>query len=184
MIENEKQGKNEKLKKISLRLNTVENMDRSQQRLTRMYANGEIDATTYRNLTYGINKQLDLQMLLADLGRTYAKSYAWYTQRRPVQIQAVSISLALCLGLVEIVLFKLRQRSKITWLALFGLMILALYFGLRLVSLHHVDKYLMISCRGMTVGNLIEIGGILFVSLSALLYYYAYRQSQAQYILR
>jgi hypothetical protein len=63
-------------------------------------------------LLLGINKQLDLQMLLADLGRTYARSHAWYSLRKPVQIQAVSISLALCLGMVEIILFKLRQAPR------------------------------------------------------------------------
>jgi len=135
-------------------------------------------------LLLGINKQLDLQMLLADLGRTYAKSHAWYTLRKPVQIQAVSITLALCLGLVEIILFKLRQCSKVAWLALFGLMTLALYFGLRLVSLHQVDKYLALSCRGLTIGNLTEVGGILCVSLSALIYCRGHMRPQAQYILR
>jgi hypothetical protein len=135
-------------------------------------------------LLLGINKQLDLQMLLADLGRTYARSHAWYSLRKPVQIQAVSISLALCLGMVEIILFKLRQQAKITWLALFGLAILALYFGLRMVSLHQVDKYVMVSCRGIALGSLIEIGGILCVSTSAIMGWLKYRRPRAQYILR
>jgi len=120
-------------------------------------------------LLLGINKQLDLQMLLADLGRTYARSHAWYTRRKPIQIQAISISLAVCLGMVEIILFKLRQQLKGTWLVLFGLTILTLYFGLRMVSLHQVDKYVMLSYRGMTLGSLVEIGGILCISTSVLM---------------
>jgi len=135
-------------------------------------------------LLLGINKQLDLQMLLADLGRTYAKSRAWYTMRKPVQIQAVSIVLALCLGLVEIILFKLRQQPKITWLALFGLTILALYFGLRMVSLHHVDKLIMGSYGGLAMGSLIEVAGILCINASALIELLKSRRPRVQYILR
>jgi hypothetical protein len=135
-------------------------------------------------LLLGINKQLDLQMLLADLGRTYARSHAWYSRRKPVQIQAVSISLAFCLGMAEIIMFKLREQLKVTWLALFGLAILALYFGLRMVSLHQVDKHVMLSCRGVALGSLVEIGGILCVSTSALMGWRNYRRPPAQYILR
>ena len=39
----------------------------------------------------GINKQLDLQILLTEIGRSLAQHYGWYQQRRTIQTAFIAM---------------------------------------------------------------------------------------------
>jgi hypothetical protein len=118
-------------------------------------------------LFLGINKQLDLQMLLADVGRTYARTMGWYRTRKPVQIRAVALGASLSLALLGVVLYHLRKAPRSTWCAGGGLILLVGFVTVHLVSLHHLEQLLRRSVAGLSLGNLLEIGAILVVGFSA-----------------
>jgi len=121
-------------------------------------------------LCLGINKQLDLQMLLADIGRTYARTMGWYRTRKPVQIRAVALAASLSLGLLGTVLFQLRRAPRSTWSALGGLLLLVGLVSVHLVSLHRQEHFLARPMLGLPLGALLEIVAALLVAISAWLF--------------
>lgn len=121
-------------------------------------------------LLLGINKQLDLQMLLADVGRTTARTLGWYRTRKPIQIRAVALAASLSLGLLGAVLFQLRRAPRSTWCALGGLLLLVGLVSVHLVSLHRLESTLHRPMFGLPLGTFMEIVAALVVLLSAWLF--------------
>lgn len=128
-------------------------------------------------LFLGINKQLDFQMLLADVGRTYARTLGWYRTRKPVQIRAVALAASLSLGFLGVVLYQLRRAPRSTWCALGGLLLLVGLVSAHLVSLHRLEHILRRPLLGLPLGTLLEIGATMVVAVSAWLY--RFRRQQA-----
>lgn len=116
----------------------------------------------------GINKQLDLQTLLTDIGRVIAKSGGWYDSRQVVQrafILSIGIitlaAIVLCLGAYR------RARWQVM-LALCGIICLLAFVVIRAASFHHIDIVLRSGISGFRVNHLMELGGISVIGLSAL----------------
>ncbi|MCF7976249.1 MAG: hypothetical protein K9N55_20695 [Phycisphaerae bacterium] len=123
----------------------------------------------------GINKQLDVQLLLADIGRAFTKHLGWYGQRKPVQIRVLAFGACVCLACLLEVGHKLKRAPKSTWLALFGILLLGVNVLIHLVSLHLIEGVLAYSLAGLSVGNGLEIVCILWILISALVYNRAQR---------
>ncbi len=121
-------------------------------------------------LFLGINKQLDLQMLLADVGRTYAQTMGWYRTRKPVQIRAVALAASLSLGLLATVQFQLRRAPRSIGSALGGLLLLVGLVSVHLVSLHRLEHILRRPILGLSLGTCTEIAAALGVAVSAWLF--------------
>jgi len=117
----------------------------------------------------GINKQLDLQTLLTNIGRAVAREGGWYEQRREVQ-RAFVKGLLLASGGVFLVCGVLMRRAlRRLWPALAGIILLAAFVLVRAVSFYHVDHVLSGRLAGVKVRTLMELGGIACVGMSALL---------------
>jgi len=122
----------------------------------------------YRGLTValfalGVNKQLDLQTALTELGRIMASEEGWYEQRR--RVQRVFI---LLVGLVAFAgagtgLFFLRRAPRATHVTLLGVIGLVAFVLIRASSFHHVDLFIRSSWWGIKGNWLIEVGSILVV---------------------
>jgi len=120
-------------------------------------------------LFLGINKQLDLQTLLNDVGRRMARSEGWYDRRKGYQllfIAAVSIA-----GLIAVGGFSwlARKQWKRNFVALLGTVFLYIFVLIRASSFHHVDMMLHWQFLGWTWNWVLELGGIVVVGLGALL---------------
>lgn len=113
----------------------------------------------------GVNKQLDLQSWLTELGRDLALAQGWYEQRRWVQEIFVAGLVVLGFAGIAIAAILLRRVIRRVAGALLGLGLLATFVAVRATSFHHVDLWL-----GHGVVRLnwaLELSGIALVAWSA-----------------
>lgn len=114
-----------------------------------------------------INKQLDLQSLLTDIGRVISKSEGWYGERREVQRWFVLGLPALAGAFAVWFAFRFRSFWVSHTLLVSGLFLLLTFIVVRAISFHHVDEILRIQMVGMRVNWLLELTGIFLVALAA-----------------
>jgi hypothetical protein len=118
-------------------------------------------------LFLAVNKQLDLQTLLTDIGREWAHRGGWYDQRRAIQYQAILISLTLGLAGMGITLYWIRGVWHRLWLALVGVALLASFVILRAASIHHTGRLLGLRLGEWHFLPLLEVIGAALVGFSA-----------------
>ncbi len=119
-------------------------------------------------LALGINKQLDLQMLLADWGRKLARQQGWYAQRREFQRRFIP-ALGACGGIVLAWLaWRIRHARWPCWLALAGALLQVTFILVRAVSLHHVDHMLGMRWLTIKMHAWLELAGIVLMGSAAL----------------
>jgi hypothetical protein len=118
-------------------------------------------------LFLGINKQLDLQTLLNDIGRRKARAEGWYGERRFYQV--IFIAGVSAIGLASLCFFSwlARKRWKRNFMALLGVVLLYVFVLIRASSIHHVDIALQSRFAGAKWNWIFELGGIAIVLLGA-----------------
>jgi hypothetical protein len=120
-------------------------------------------------LALGINKQLDLQMLLADWGRQLAREQGWYAQRREFQRRFI-LALAACGGiLLAWLAWRIRHARWPCWLALAGAILQVIFILVRAVSLHHVDHLLGMRWLTVKMHAWLELSGIALIGSAGLI---------------
>ena len=118
-----------------------------------------------------VNKQLDLQSLLTDIGRMIAWKQGWYGERREVQKWFVFAIVGIA-GLVSLFfLIRYHRFWREHPLLVTGLGFLTTFILVRAVSFHHVDIFLRSRVGGLKFNWILELGGIGLVGLAALLGY-------------
>jgi hypothetical protein len=118
-------------------------------------------------LFLGINKQLDLQTLLNDIGRRKARAEGWYGNRRYYQtmfIGAVTVAGLFAIGLFS---WLARKQWKRSLLGLIGTVFLFVFVLIRASSIHHVDVALQWKFAGAKWNWILELSGIAVVLLGA-----------------
>ncbi len=121
-------------------------------------------------LFLGINKQLDLQTALTEVGRSLAHAHHWYAERRKLQIAFIG---AIGLGGTLFFLFLLvaaRRELRRMLIALVGIAELGCFVLIRAASFHHVDRFIGTSVFGVRMNWLLELGGIALVAVGARAY--------------
>ena len=120
-------------------------------------------------LLLGINKQLDLQTLLNDVGRRIAKADGWYSMRRFYQV--IFIATVTSLGLLSLGVFSwlARQEWKRNFVALLGIVFLYVFVLTRATFIHHVDIWLQWRVLGLKWNWILEVGGIGVTLVGALI---------------
>lgn len=116
-----------------------------------------------------VNKQLDLQSLLTDLGRIVARAQGWYRERRVVQRDVIVGMLALSLGGASWVLLRWREFWSHHRLLFGGLVFLGTFIAVRAISFHHVDRLLKTQFIGVRTNGVLELTGIGLVTAAAVL---------------
>ncbi len=118
-------------------------------------------------LLMGINKQLDLQTLLTEVGKILSKRQGWYEQRRIVQL--IFIAGVGCGGLFSLMLVwqSCKNLWKENWLTIVGLIFLVCFVVMRATSFHHMDLFLGNYISSFKINWLLEIAGITCVFASA-----------------
>jgi len=118
-------------------------------------------------IALGINKQLDLQTALTELGRISAHRQGWYDNR--MQIQQAFIAGAAMLGITFLaaLLFLAWGSHTSTLFALVGGGILLVFVTMRAASFHHVDGLLNAELAGLRYNWIIEMGGLAWILTSA-----------------
>jgi hypothetical protein len=118
----------------------------------------------------GINKQLNFQNLLIDMGRRIAQHGGWFEKRRLVQewFAYALFGVVGCCALVLVISIRKLWRRNV--LAITGLGVLCAYTLLRAALLSHVvGRVAYLSSRGrFRATDVIELVGILCVLANAL----------------
>ncbi len=87
----------------------------------------------------GLNKQLNFQTLLLDLGREFAKSEGWYADRRLLQVAFVAlIGLIACAFTYRILRRPSRSPRLVGWKI--GLTIILTYCLVRAAEINHLKS--------------------------------------------
>jgi hypothetical protein len=119
-------------------------------------------------IALGINKQLDFQTLLTEIGRAVLRGFGLLEHRLLVQYGFVFLMLLTLTGFVFAAKRAIGPRFERFTLLFVGLASILTFFLLRAASFHHVDRLLGIPVLGMTSNFLIEASGIFVVAVSAI----------------
>jgi hypothetical protein len=117
----------------------------------------------------GLNKQIDLQTWLTDVGRRVAQAQGWYEQRARVQAIFVGAVAVLGLWMLAFLLDRTRELLPRHALAFGGLVLLACFVILRTSSFHDIDRVLAWGPLGFRLSWALELLGIICVGLCAVL---------------
>lgn len=115
----------------------------------------------------GINKQLDLQSLLTELGRVAAIEGGWYEQRRAVQVGFIGATLVTAAAAVAALGWLVRGHLRDFRLALGGMVVLVGFVALRATSFHDMDILIHTTVAGLELNWVLELGGITLVAVAA-----------------
>jgi hypothetical protein len=114
-----------------------------------------------------LNKQLDLQSLLTDIGRVISYHGGWYADRREFQKWFVLGVLVLSGGTTCVMLVCFHQFWMKHFLLSTGLVLLLTFIAVRAVSFHHFDLLLKSQFAGARMNWIFELGGIGMIWLAA-----------------
>lgn len=115
----------------------------------------------------GINKQLDLQSAMTEIGRMLAFAGGWYESRRIVQLDFIIGVAAVCLTAIPIVIFWARKSPIQTWLVLVGSTFVLGYVIIRAASFHHFDRFISSRYLGFKWNWILETMGIAVVLVAS-----------------
>ncbi len=111
----------------------------------------------------GINKQLDLQTALSEIGRIMAHKQGWYPERHKFQIAFIAGIVIVAMALLSTVLpAMLCAPSATLWALLVGTG-LVLFVSIRATSFHSVDAVLGSTISGLRINWLLETGGLMTI---------------------
>ncbi|WP_208300031.1 hypothetical protein [Aquabacterium sp. A08] len=109
-------------------------------------------------LLLGLNKQLDLQTALTELGRVWAHQQGWYEDRQRVQLAFMAMMAILGLtggAVVALYAWRLPLPTRCVWLAWMGL---GVFVVLRAASFHHMDRFIGDRALGVAWNHWLELG--------------------------
>ena len=119
-------------------------------------------------LALGINKQLDLQTLVTEIGRSLAYQGGWYEERRFVQ--AIFVGAVAIVGVIGLLVFAWLTRGQLRdfRVVLGGLAFLLSFVVIRAASFHSVDQLIRFAPLGIRMNWVLELGGIALVAFGVL----------------
>lgn len=117
----------------------------------------------------GINKQLDLHVLLEAVGRETAKQHGWYSQRRSIQMCFVMGLTTIGLASAACIAWALRGLWRQRWLPFCGIVLLVAFIIARAASIHHVFEILKLRLPEFWLLSILQAGAIACIALSAAL---------------
>jgi len=111
----------------------------------------------------GINKQLDLQSALTEMGRMLAMQQGWYEDRQQVQMAFVVGALMAGLTVLAALINLTWGSPRATQLSLVGIVFLGVFVLGRAASFHRVDLLLATDVAGLRVNWLFEMGALAWI---------------------
>ena len=120
-------------------------------------------------LLLAVNKQLDFQTALTEIGRILARKDGWYESRAQVQRAFVGGLCGFSLVCVVSLWLLLRGLSPAVKMAATGMCFVGVFVLVRASSFHRVDEFLGERLVHLRMNWLLEMGGILVMLAAALL---------------
>jgi hypothetical protein len=126
-------------------------------------------ALTVGLLALGINKQLDLQSAVTEMGRMIVHAGGWEARKRTLQVGFILGVLGLTALAFAWLAWLTRGDLRRCLLPLLGSAELGAFVLIRAASFHHVDILLGQRWAGARVNWILELGGITLIAVGALL---------------
>jgi hypothetical protein len=122
-------------------------------------------------LVFGINKQLDFQTLLNQVGSRLAKVQGWYEYRRAVQLLFIAVIFAVFVLFIVYMLRKLRGNWRHFTATIIGILTVLVWVMVRAALMQQVDFTIFHTyVHGHRMLNhFVEFGGIVLTGLGALI---------------
>lgn len=111
-------------------------------------------------LMLALNKQLDLQSALTEIGRMAAEKGGWYKDRHQVQVAFIAGISILGLTAMAALLCLVWGSPSETLITLAGATGLVVFVIIRAASFHHVDAWLGEDVAGIRMNWLMEMGSL------------------------
>lgn len=116
----------------------------------------------------GINKQLDLQSALTELGRIWAHQQGWYDHRRQYQEAFIAAIPVVGFTALATVLVLVWFAPVSTWWSCAGAAGLVVFVAIRAASFHDVDAMLGWRLAGFKLNWILEMGSLVLIGWGAL----------------
>jgi hypothetical protein len=117
----------------------------------------------------GLNKQIDIQLLITDIGRTYSQAHGWYETRKYFQVEFLAVFSTIGLGLFFILCKALKNIWRSVFLPVTGLFILFSFVIIKASSLHILEHYFDKRIGGFNLFDISELTGLLCIGLSLII---------------
>jgi hypothetical protein len=114
----------------------------------------------------GINKQLDLQSLLTEVGRQIARAQGWMDHRGIVQFWFIVAFGTTAMGAFVLFVMIMRDLFRRFALAFTGLFFLLSFIIIRASSFHHFDEMLGFKFFEFKMNWLLELTGIYLIFIA------------------
>jgi hypothetical protein len=114
-----------------------------------------------------INKQLDLQTAMTELGRILARQQGWYANRHLFQEALVAGLLLAGFFGVSLLLIITWHMSRSLKFAMIGFCFIGVFILIRASTFNHVGRFLGRSVLAIDWSWILEIGGITLVIVAA-----------------
>jgi cytochrome bd-type quinol oxidase subunit 2 len=115
-----------------------------------------------------VNKQLDLQSLLTDLGRVLARRQGWYEDRHHMQKLFIFALISGALVAATALGMAFHRFWRQHALLGVGLVVLLTFIAVRAIGFHHLDILLHTAWAGVKFNWAMELSGIALVTWAAL----------------
>ena len=115
----------------------------------------------------GINKQLDIQTWLTNVGRDISKAQGWWENRRVAQMMVLA-GIVACGGLLLFVIVRSAGVLKAHRLAMVGFLVLVVFVVMRASSFFQMDRLINFRILGVRMNWLCELAGIGIIAASAI----------------
>lgn len=119
-------------------------------------------------LVLGINKQLDLHVLIEAVAIELAKRHGWYSQRRAIQMWFVTGLATISLALAVFTGWAMRGVWRQRWLPFCGIVIMLAFILARAASINHVCEILNLEPPAPWLLGVFQAAGIACIGVSAL----------------
>ena len=128
---------------------------------------------TFFLIALGINKQLDLQSLLTQIGKGIAIEQGWYKNRHIVQLDFIILIGLIGVTGIALLLKIYKNSSSAIKIALMGCVILFAFIFIRASSFHHMDIFINTRLAGVKMNWLFELGSLAIIGLGGFQYFHS-----------
>lgn len=118
-------------------------------------------------IALGVNKQLDIQTWVTNVGRDISKAQGWWENRRVAQVIVLAGIVLFGIGLVAVIV-RAGGVLKAHRLALFGYLVLLGFVIMRATSFFQMDRLINGRILGIRMNWVFELCGIGIIAASAI----------------
>lgn len=116
----------------------------------------------------GLNKQLDLQAALTDIGRIVVTRVGLMAHKGTLQVAFITLVVSICCATIFALSRTLRCAHPAARVASLGATLVVAFVAIRAASFHHIDEFIGSTVLMVRWNWILEIGGIALVLIGSI----------------